>query len=141
MRIWRVLNSHTSLKEMKNGENSYGKHAPQPLSNLKFPSICVLVTQSCMTLCDRMDCSPLGSSVHGILQAVYWIGLPFSPPGIFPTEVLNLCCAASRFIHLSHQGSPLKISYTLAILLLDTYPREMKIYKINEDKHRLENCT
>jgi len=30
--------------------------------------MCVLVTQSCLTLCDPMDCSPLGSSVHGILQ-------------------------------------------------------------------------
>ena len=28
-----------------------------------------LVTQSCPTLCDPMDCSPPGSSVHGILQA------------------------------------------------------------------------
>ena len=27
------------------------------------------VTQSCLTLCDSMDCSPPGSSVHGILQA------------------------------------------------------------------------
>ena len=30
---------------------------------------CVLVTQSRLTLCDPMDCSPPGSSVHGILQA------------------------------------------------------------------------
>ena len=29
----------------------------------------VLVAQSCPTLCDPMDCSPQGSSVHGILQA------------------------------------------------------------------------
>ena len=28
-----------------------------------------LVTQSCLTLCDSMDCSPPGSFVHGILQA------------------------------------------------------------------------
>ena len=27
--------------------------------------------QSCMTLCDAMDCSRPGSSVHGILQAIY----------------------------------------------------------------------
>ena len=27
------------------------------------------VTQSCPTLCDTVDCSPLGSSVHGIFQA------------------------------------------------------------------------
>ena len=29
----------------------------------------VLVTQSCLTLCDPMDCSSPGSSIHGILQA------------------------------------------------------------------------
>ena len=30
---------------------------------------CCLVAQSCLTLCDPTDCSPPGSSVHGILQA------------------------------------------------------------------------
>ena len=84
MRIWKILNSYTSLKEMKNGENSYGKHVEQSLSNLKFPCICVLVTQSCMTLCDHMDYNPLGSSVHGILQAEYWNRLPFPSPGDLP---------------------------------------------------------
>ena len=29
----------------------------------------VLVAQLCLTLCDSMDCSPPGSSVHGIFQA------------------------------------------------------------------------
>ena len=29
----------------------------------------MFVAQSCPTVCDPMDCSPLGSSVHGILQA------------------------------------------------------------------------
>ena len=29
----------------------------------------MLVAQSCLTLCDPLDCSPRGSSVHGILQA------------------------------------------------------------------------
>ena len=40
----------------------------------------VLVTQSCLTLCDSMDCNPLGSSVHGILQArtLEWVAIPFS---------------------------------------------------------------
>ena len=41
--------------------------------------ICVLVTQSCPTLCDPMDCSPPGSSVHGILQArtLEWVAILF----------------------------------------------------------------
>ena len=39
----------------------------------------MLVTQSCLTLCDPMDCSPPGSSVHGILQAriVEWVAISF----------------------------------------------------------------
>ena len=40
----------------------------------------VLVTQSCLTLCDPMDYSPPGSCVHGILQAriLEWVVIPFS---------------------------------------------------------------
>ena len=40
----------------------------------------VLVTQLCPTLWDPMDCSPPGSSVHGILQAtvLQWVAIPFS---------------------------------------------------------------
>ena len=62
-----------------------------------FP-IVVLVAKLCPTLRNPMDCSPPGSSVHGILQAriLGWVAMPFSrglpDPGI-------LYC-------LSHQGSP-----------------------------------
>ena len=31
--------------------------------------VCVLVTRLCLIICNPMDCSPPGSSVHGILQA------------------------------------------------------------------------
>jgi len=38
------------------------------------------VAQSCPTLCDPMDCSPPGSSVHGIFQAwiLEWVAISFS---------------------------------------------------------------
>ena len=38
----------------------------------------VLATQSCLTLCDLMDCSLPGSPVYGILQAriLRWIAIP-----------------------------------------------------------------
>ena len=38
------------------------------------------VTQSCPTLCNPMDCSLPGSSIHGILQArvLEWIAIAFS---------------------------------------------------------------
>ena len=40
----------------------------------------MFVAQSCLTLCNPMDGSPPGSSVHGILQAriLEWISIPFS---------------------------------------------------------------
>ena len=45
---------------------------------------------SCLTLCNTVDCSPPGSSVHGILQEkiLEWVAIPFSgdlpDPGIEP---------------------------------------------------------
>ena len=43
-------------------------------------SMCAKLLQSCLTLCDPMDCNPPGSSVHGILQArrLEWAAVPFS---------------------------------------------------------------
>ena len=56
-----------------------------------FPVCCTiyvlyLVVQSCPTLYDTMDCSPPGSSVHGILQAEYCSGLPFPSTGDLPNS-------------------------------------------------------
>ena len=43
--------------------------------------VCVKLLQSCPNLCNTVDCSLPDSSVHGILQARSWTGLPFPPPG------------------------------------------------------------
>ena len=45
--------------------------------------VCVLVSQSCLTLYNPKDYNPQGSSVHGILQAriLERVGLPFPSPG------------------------------------------------------------
>ena len=40
--------------------------------------------QSCLTLCDLMDSSQPGSSVHGIFQAGILEWVPFPPPGDLP---------------------------------------------------------
>ena len=50
-------------------------------SSVNLPeSVKVLVPQLCPALCDRVDCGPPGSSVHGILQAriLEWVAIPFS---------------------------------------------------------------
>ena len=43
-------------------------------------NLCMLVAQSCLTLCDPMDCHPPGSSIHGLLQAriLEWVAISFS---------------------------------------------------------------
>ena len=50
----------------------------------------VLVVQLCPTLCDPMDCSLPGSSVHGISQAriLEWAAIPFLQ-GMFPAQESN----------------------------------------------------
>ena len=48
--------------------------------------MCVLVAQLCLTFCDPMDCSPLGSFVHGISRQEYWSRLPFPSPGDLPSQ-------------------------------------------------------
>ena len=49
-----------------------------------------LVTQSCLTLCDPMDCGPPGSSVHGNLQARIPEQVPCPPPGDLPNPGIKL---------------------------------------------------
>ena len=49
------------------------------------------VAQLCPILCHPMDCSPPGSSVHGIFsKQEYWSGLPFPPPGDCPDPGIEL---------------------------------------------------
>ena len=56
----------------------------------RSPNLKVKIAQSCLTLCDPMDCSLPGSSVRGILQAriLEWVAVP-SSRGILPTKGSN----------------------------------------------------
>ena len=60
---------------------------------------CVFVTQSCLTLCHPVDCSPPDSSVHGILQVriLEWVAIPFSRGSSQPRDWTWLSCIADRF--------------------------------------------
>ena len=54
-------------------------HLYSTYSEQGFAVLC-LVTQLCPTLCDTVDCSLPGSSVHGVLQAriLEWVAMPSS---------------------------------------------------------------
>ena len=72
------LNTLWSVWPLSGGTNSKerNKEIYKEIYNCIFPMLC-FVTQSGSTLHDPIDCSPLGSSVHGILQAriLEWVAM------------------------------------------------------------------
>ena len=64
---------------------------------------------TCRTLCDLVDCSPPGSSVHGILQAriLEWVAISFSKGSFQPRDqTLVSCIAGRRFILWATREAP-----------------------------------
>ena len=70
-----------------------------PLSIPTDLCVCVCFSHLVMTLCDPMDCSLPGSSVHGILQAriLEWVAIPFSRGSSGPRDWTWVSCIAGRF--------------------------------------------
>ena len=76
---------------------------------LCYLGVCVCsVTWSYLTLCDLVDYSSLGSSVHGISQAGNWTGLPFPSPGNLPNPGIKSVslALAGRFFTVVPPGKP-----------------------------------
>ena len=61
------------------------------ITTIKYKYIvCVcVITQSCVTVSDPMDCSPPGSSVLEFSRQEYWNGLPFPSPGDLPNPEIE----------------------------------------------------
>ena len=61
--------------------------------------VCVCYLLSHVWLCNLMDCSPSGSSVHGLLQGriLEWIAIPFSRGSSQPRDWTSVSCIAGRF--------------------------------------------
>ena len=86
-----------------------------------------LVTQLCSALCNSMDCSPPGPSVHGIFQAriLEQVTISFST-GIILTQGSNpslQCLLHCRWVlyQLSHEGSPHMLLYMYKCIRMYTY--------------------
>ena len=72
------------------------------------------IAQWCPTLCNPMDCSPPGSSAHGIFQAriLEWVGISSSRVSFWPrdqTHVSCVSCTAGGFFTTEPPGKPYKI--------------------------------
>ena len=76
---------------------------------LKGPCVCVLVTQSCPTLCDHRDYGPPGSSVPGILRTriLEWVAIFYLEKGLAAAaKSLQSCLTLCDPIDSSPPGSP-----------------------------------
>ena len=72
---------------------------------------CAMCSQPCLTLCDPVDCSPPGSSVHEILPAriLEWGALSFSRESSRPRDwtcVSYISCIGREIYYQYHIGSP-----------------------------------
>ena len=108
-------------------------------NNLKDAGVCVCA-QSPPTLCDRMDCSPPGSSsCLGFTRQEYWSGLPCPPPGdlpdpgIEPVSLMSLALAGG-FFTTGTTWEAQKMQVSLLIILLNeplsSQEYEMKTYTL-----------
>ena len=69
---------------------------------------CGSVPRLCPSLRDPMDCSPPGSSVHGIFQArvLEWVAISFSRGSSRPRDRTPVSCFAGRFFATEPPGKP-----------------------------------
>ena len=67
------------------------------------PVGCCLVAKLCLNLWDPMDCSPPGSSVHGILQArlLEWEAISFSRGSSQPRDQIQVSCISRQILYHS----------------------------------------
>ena len=70
----------------------------------------VKVAQSCLTLCDPIDCSPPRSSFHGISQAriLEWVSISYSRESSRPRDWTWVSCIAGRFFTIWDTREALK---------------------------------
>ena len=70
--------------------------------NSTLRTIICLVAQSCLTLCNPVDCRLPGSSVHGLSRQEYW--LPFPSPGDLPIPGMELRAPALQVDSLQSES-------------------------------------
>ena len=70
--------------------------------------MCAELHQSCLTLCNLMDCNRQAPLFMGFSRQGYWSGLPCPPPGDLsnPRVVPVLLALQAYSLLLSHRGSP-----------------------------------
>ena len=86
--------------------------------NIYAPSIVKEVTLLCLPLCNPMDCSLPGSSIHGIFQArvLEWLAISFSRGSSQPRDQIYISCISRRILyHWATPETPLGMGTTAKV--------------------------
>ena len=86
----------------------------------KILTVCVLVAQSCLTLCNPMDCRPPGASVQWIFQerVLEWVAIPFSRGSCQPRDETWSPALQADSLPSEPPGKSCQFSDTIKIQLL-----------------------
>ena len=87
------------------GHSQPGRASWPGHSGTSFTAVCA---QSCPTLCDPTDCSPPGSSVHGVSQAriLEWVAMPSSRESSQPRDRTCVSCMTGGSSTTASLGKP-----------------------------------
>ena len=102
------------------GSNQGLQRGRQMLDCLSHQGSPMLVAQLCPTLCDAMDCSLPGSSVHGLLQAriLEWVAISFSRGSSQPRDQTKGSRVAGRFFMIWATGEAYPHSIFVCLLVV-----------------------
>ena len=98
--IYGVTQSWTPLKRLSSSSSLFANTLFTSSSPFCVLSVCS-VTHSCPALCNPMDCSPLRSSVHGILQPriLEWVAISFSRGSSQPRDRTHVSCIDRQVLY------------------------------------------
>ena len=95
---------------------------------------CVLVIQSCPTLCDPMDYSHQAPLSMEFSKAEYWPGLPFPTPGDLPNPEIKPGSPAQKTDSLPSEP-PGKPKVKNVYHALNVFGKGKKSYRTTDRKH------
>ena len=89
------------LQMSKHRGNTTMHVVTQWMNSWNYMGCCCLVAKSCLTRCDPMNCSPSGSSVHGISQArtLEWVAIFFSRGSSPPRDQSRVSCIGKQVLY------------------------------------------
>ena len=117
--------------------------------NYNLVCMCAKLLQSCLILCNP-DCSPPGSSVHGILQArtLEWVAMPSSRGSSWPRNQTRVSCTADIFFTSWATREAPSGLYQKGVQSSDQYPKDshlsptlthvpiqQKLHKLSHARH------